>query len=185
MIFSLIKLVMRKCGLTQKALADVLGVSVDRVKSITSGKVQKLTREESEALVKKLHIRAEWLVTGQGPMFQSASEQEFQSRLDALAIASQQAASAGMTREQADLLQQSMVAAQSLPPYGLSDDEAALLAGYRRSSSEVQAAALRMLAGEPPKPRPRIPKPARIVEHVSDLPPKKFAPPKKRGGDTG
>lgn len=74
---------------------------------------------------------------------------------------------------------------QHVQPYGLSDAEASLLESYRRSSPEVQAAALRVLAGEPPEPRPTIPRPARIVERVSDLPAKKFTPPRKRKSDTG
>lgn len=52
----------------QAGLAEVMGVSLDRVKSLTSGKVKNLKREESEALIAKLGVRATWLVTGEGPM---------------------------------------------------------------------------------------------------------------------
>ena len=140
MISSLIRRVMQECGLTQKALADVLDVGVDRVKSITTGKVQKLTREESEALVKKLNIRAEWLVTGQDPMFQTAQEKEFQRRLDTVAQATRQAVAAGLTAEQADLLQRVLLAAEISDTatlagllVKLAPDEAALLDNYRHA----------------------------------------------------
>lgn len=59
---------MKECDLQQAGLAEVMEVSLDRVKSLTSGKVKNLKREESEALIGKLGIRAEWLVTGEGSM---------------------------------------------------------------------------------------------------------------------
>lgn len=148
------KILMRESGLTQKALAELLGVSLDRVKSLTSGRVQKLTREESEALVKKLHIRAEWLVTGEGPMFQSAPEQEFQRRLDVVAKASRQSAAAYLQPDQTDLLQQIMMAAEVgdsvtlrrlLRP--LSERAAALLDDYERMSEDDRRALERTAAG--------------------------------------
>lgn len=74
MISTLIKRIMKEFGFQQRALADVLGVGIDRVKSLTSGRVQKLTREESEALIKKLNIRGDWLATGEGQMIQSADD---------------------------------------------------------------------------------------------------------------
>lgn len=152
MIFSLIKLVMKECGLTQAALAEVLGVNLDRVKSITSGRAKKLTREESEALVKKLRIRAEWLVTGDGPMFQA---------VDAAAEAHQ--------------------VSENVRPYGLSADEGELLRGYRSSTPDVRAAALRMLSS-PTEPPPLIKPPKRLTERDSDLPEKRFKKPAIRGG---
>ena len=68
MISSLLKKIMKECDLQQAGLAEVMEVSLDRVKSLTSGKVRNLKREESEALIGKLGIRAEWLVTGEGSM---------------------------------------------------------------------------------------------------------------------
>lgn len=43
-------------------------------------------------------------------------------------------------------------ARQDVRPYGLSEDEARLLDGYRRSSAELQEAALRLLGGTTPPP---------------------------------
>lgn len=78
MISQPIKKVMKTCGLTQVRLSELMGVHVSRVKSITAGRVKTLTREELEILVKKLDIRAEWLVTGEGPMFKTSAETAFQ-----------------------------------------------------------------------------------------------------------
>lgn len=57
--------------LTQPMLAEALGVKVDRVKSLTSGKVAKLTQAETRSLVEKLHVNPGWLATGEGEMLQS------------------------------------------------------------------------------------------------------------------
>lgn len=68
-ISSLVREIMDSCGLTQRDLAATLGVPLDRVKSLSSGKVQKLTSEESQALVARLGIRPDWIVGGgQGRM---------------------------------------------------------------------------------------------------------------------
>lgn len=68
MISELLKRIMVECNLKQADLVGVLGVSLSRVKAMTSGRVKNLTREENEALIGKLGIRATWLVTGEGPM---------------------------------------------------------------------------------------------------------------------
>lgn len=93
MISTLVKTVMRECNLQQKALAEVLGVSVDRVKSLTSGRVQKLTPDESQALVSRLGIHPTWLITQEGPMFrhdtvdQDETQDEFVERMQAIKLA--------------------------------------------------------------------------------------------------
>lgn len=121
MISQLIKKIMKETGLKQAPLAEVIGASLSRVKALATGRAQKLTREESEALVKKLNIRAEWLVTGEGPMFRAVDAP------------------------------QSRQVNQDVAPYGLKPDEAVLLAAYRRSTLSMQEAALRMLdAAVPP-----------------------------------
>lgn len=70
MISSLVKALMAAKGLKQADLVEILGVPIDRVKSLTSGRVQKLSPEETRALVEKLHVSGDWLATGQGVMFQ-------------------------------------------------------------------------------------------------------------------
>lgn len=85
MISSLLKQVMKKFDLQQVGLAEVMGVSIDRVKSLTSGKVKNLKREESEALIGKLGIRAAWLVTGEEPMLEGdESQDQFIARMRAI-----------------------------------------------------------------------------------------------------
>ncbi len=71
------KQIMSACSLNQEQLADVLGASLDRVKSLTSGRVKKLKPDETKALVEKLHLSGDWLATGEGDMFKPASEQAF------------------------------------------------------------------------------------------------------------
>lgn len=76
---------MREHALKQVDLAEVLEVPLDRVKSLTSGKVKNLKREESELLIGKLGIRAQWLVTGEGPMHEDGeSQDEFVGRMQAI-----------------------------------------------------------------------------------------------------
>ncbi len=62
-------------GLKQQELADLLGVKLDRVKSIYSGKVKKLDPGEVLALEEKLHLRPDWLLRNEGPMFKTEAEQ--------------------------------------------------------------------------------------------------------------
>lgn len=68
-------------GLKQQALADLLGVNLDRVKSILSGKVKKLDPQEVLALEEKLHLRPDYLLRGEGPMFKSEPEQKVMDKL--------------------------------------------------------------------------------------------------------
>lgn len=96
-IKSLIKELMRALNLRQVDLAEVLGVKIDRIKSLSSGKVKNFTRDEIEALISKLNVRAEWLATGKGPMFLSENELEFQRRLSKLSDISQAVSSLGLT----------------------------------------------------------------------------------------
>ncbi|HEL3749989.1 TPA: helix-turn-helix transcriptional regulator [Stenotrophomonas maltophilia] len=71
-------------GLSQREMADLLGVSLDRIKSLTSGRVKKLAPEETRAMVEKLHVRGDYLATGQGPVFQSEGEIQLEARMGAL-----------------------------------------------------------------------------------------------------
>lgn len=84
MISSLVKKIMSACSLTQEQLAEVMGANLDRVKSLTSGRVKKLKPDETKAIVEKLHISGNWLATGEGEMFKPAAEQAFANDLAAL-----------------------------------------------------------------------------------------------------
>lgn len=60
-------------------------VKLQRIRDLSSGRAKKLTREESQLLVDKLEIRAEWLITGEGPMLQDdESQEEFGGRMRAI-----------------------------------------------------------------------------------------------------
>ena len=84
MISRLTKAVMEHFKLDQKALAELLDVPLHRVKSLSSGRVQKFTRGESEALVRKLKINPEWLITGEEPMVDDETDDEFADRIQAV-----------------------------------------------------------------------------------------------------
>ncbi len=81
MIYELIKKIMVEHKLKQADLAEVLDCSLSRVKAITSGRVKNLTRTESELLISKLGIRADWLLTGQGLMTTAADVQHMRGGL--------------------------------------------------------------------------------------------------------
>lgn len=70
-LFEKIKLIMSKCNLKQADLASVLGVSLSRIKALTTDRVKKLDQAEIKALVGKLNLNANWLATGEGEMFQA------------------------------------------------------------------------------------------------------------------
>jgi len=142
-----IRLVMKALGLKQKDLAEVLGVSLDRVKNLTSGRAQKLSREEGEALIRKLNVRAEWLATGEGPMFRSDSEQELEGRLDAVAGATEKAQMDGLSADEQARVQMLLtgleignvdLVRQALNV--LAADEQQLVEDYRQSAPEGKKA---------------------------------------------
>mgnify|MGYP003669305228 CR=1 FL=1 len=85
MLSALVKSIMEACNLHQKDLAEVIGASLSRVKSITSGRVKNLKHEEIQALVTKLGINPTWLTTQQGPMFsheiEDETDAEFENRI--------------------------------------------------------------------------------------------------------
>lgn len=147
MLSKLLKQVMRECGLKQTDLADLLGVSLSRVKAMTSGRVKNLTREEGEALIKKLHIRGDWLATGEGPMLQSESERELHRRLALVQGAAGTAALEGLSEADRARVMEILFYAEmgdaaalqhALSP--LAPDEAALLDNYRNSPPDARAA---------------------------------------------
>lgn len=168
MISSLLKLVMKEFGLQQAGLAEVMGVSLDRVKSLASGKAKNLKREEGEALIKKLHIRGDWLATGEGQMRQSDGERELSRRMDLLKLASGKAQIEGLDAHDSRRLMEILFYAEMgssddlhrvLNP--LAADEIALLASYRRCSQAdrialIQDAAVRS-AGISAQARPGEP----------------------------
>lgn len=146
MISDLTKRILLDCNLTQKQLAELLGVSVARVKRLSGGQVSKFSREEAEALISKLEIRADWLATGVGPMKQTPEEREFLSRLGRVSSATQRAGKLDLPKIEARRLQEILYAvemgdkqliSQALNS-ALSGDEAQLVEHYRKCSPEAR-----------------------------------------------
>ena len=76
MISSLIEQIKTKHSFSQQDLADVMGISLDRIKSLSTGRVKKFKPEETQALVDRLGIDANWLLTGTGKMFANTDSNE-------------------------------------------------------------------------------------------------------------
>ena len=76
MISSLIEQIKTKHSFSQQDLADVMGISLDRIKSLSTGRVKKFKPEETQALVARLGIDANWLLTGTGKMFANTDSNE-------------------------------------------------------------------------------------------------------------
>jgi len=72
---------MAACNLKQADLAEILGVSLSRIKALTTNRVKKLDQTEVKALVGKLNLNANWLATGEGEMFQSTDEISLANRM--------------------------------------------------------------------------------------------------------
>jgi len=163
---------MAVCGLKQKDLADVLGVPLDRVKSLTSGKVKKLDPDETRRLVQTLNLNAHWLATGTGEMFNSVGGEQVGAMLTQLKLSATRVAEMDLDEEDSmaarDIAmgvnagkQDVVVSAiqrlrKELPP-----DEQMLLDTYRRCTREakanlIQTAAL-LSAGLPGQPVPQTP----------------------------
>ncbi len=144
---------MKERGLTQRKLADVMGVDISRVKNLTAGRLRKLTREEGEALIRKLHVRAHWLATGEGPMLQSEAERRFEGRLDDLQKVTRKARGRGLSKSEEELLQEVLYYVETgdnaaLQVFfqrltALNPKEAALLDNFRHSPSAAQDALLK------------------------------------------
>ncbi|WP_151194719.1 hypothetical protein [Methylophaga frappieri] len=141
-------------SLTQNDLVEITGSSLSRVKAITSGRVAKLKFEETQALVKKLHVRGDWLATGEEPMFQSDKEIEFHRRLDQVKESTNAADQLDLDKKQQGRIQTILFALdqddhrlldEQLGQI-LTDDEEQLLEQYRSCSQEEQAAVKMMLA---------------------------------------
>lgn len=153
MISELLKQVMRECHLKQSDLVELLGVSLSRVKAMTSGRVKNLTREESEALIKKLHIRGDWLATGEGPMLQSEGERELGRRMDLLKLATGKAQIEGLEPHHTRALQEILFYAELGDAEALrraltqmQPDEVALVRSYRSCSEDAKVRLIQQAA---------------------------------------
>ena len=64
-----IKHIRETYNLSQKQLANTINATIDRVKNIENGRVKKLHPEEITALSKEFNINPQWLLTGEGEMY--------------------------------------------------------------------------------------------------------------------
>lgn len=64
----------KAAGLTQKALADLVGVSKQAISSLEAGKSKGVKGESLDRLTRALDVSARWLLTGKGPKPLSASQ---------------------------------------------------------------------------------------------------------------
>ena len=157
-ISSLLKQVMAAMALQQKDLAEVLDVPLDRVKSLTSGKVKKLSSDETRRLVQTLNLSAHWLATGEGPMFDAQGGQALGEQLSQLRLCSAAVEEMGLTGEIGNAARDIaygvaikspevvLGGVETLCP-ALPPDEQVLLDSYRRCTAQarqnlIQTAAL-------------------------------------------
>lgn len=66
-----IKEICRAMWMTMDELARFTGIKGQRLRDMSSGRVEGFKPEEMEVLVEKLHISPEWLMTGEGHVFQN------------------------------------------------------------------------------------------------------------------
>lgn len=77
-----IKLICDACWLTQAELADCTGISLQRIKDISSGRVDGFKAKDMSSLVEILHLNPEWLTTGYGEIFKDGYGRDFPSARD-------------------------------------------------------------------------------------------------------
>jgi hypothetical protein len=68
MLSQIVRQVMEALEMNQAAFAQAIGASLDRVKSMTSGRVSKLHPSEQRMLVEEFGVRGDFLATGSGPV---------------------------------------------------------------------------------------------------------------------
>lgn len=71
-VSSVIRKILTDGGLTHGQMAEALRVNEDRITSLATGKVKKLTAGEMIRLVEQLGVRVEFLKTGEGDVFGAA-----------------------------------------------------------------------------------------------------------------
>lgn len=124
---------------------------------MTSGRVQKLTPEETRRLVQTLNLSAHWLATGDGPMFNTMGGERLGDLLTQVKLASTRlgqikglrpeearAATAVVTGVHSGSLQGLREGLAAGAEAALSDAERSLLASYRRCSPEGQSNLVQM-----------------------------------------
>lgn len=69
MISSLFEQIKSKHSFSLQEMAEVMNISLDRAKNLSTGRAKKFKPEETQILVSQLGINPNWLMTGEGEMF--------------------------------------------------------------------------------------------------------------------
>lgn len=70
-----LRLFRKTIGYEQKEIASVLGIKENTYCQIENGR-RELTSRHIDSLVNKLHLNKDWLLTGEGDMFITTSDEE-------------------------------------------------------------------------------------------------------------
>ena len=70
-----LRLFRKTIGYEQKEIASVLGIKENTYCQIENGR-RELTNRHIDSLVSKLHLNKDWLLTGEGDMFITTSDEE-------------------------------------------------------------------------------------------------------------
>lgn len=80
MEISVIKEICNACWLNQIDLADFTGIKLQRIKDISSGRVDGFKGDDIAVLVQKLHLNIDWLTTGSGEVFREGYSRSYPSK---------------------------------------------------------------------------------------------------------
>lgn len=77
---NIIKEICDACWMDQQELALYSGIKLQRIKNISSGRVDGFKSDDIAMLVHKLHLNPEWLTTGIGDIFKQGYSRDFPSK---------------------------------------------------------------------------------------------------------
>lgn len=77
MKINLVKEICLSCWLTMPELSDITGIKQQRLKDISSGRVEGFKSEDVSLMVDKLHLSAEWLTTFEGEVFKNGFSRSY------------------------------------------------------------------------------------------------------------
>lgn len=80
MKINLIKEICDNCWLTMAELSHITGIKQQRLKDISSGRVDGFKGDDVALLVEKLHLDAQWLATGDGYLFKEGWSRNYPTR---------------------------------------------------------------------------------------------------------
>lgn len=75
-----IKLICEACWLTQREFAEFTGIKFQRIRDMSTARVDGFKPDELKVLVDKLHINPEWLTAASGEIFKAGYERSYPSK---------------------------------------------------------------------------------------------------------